>query len=212
MREFVTSFERSKHVFHSEVLEEILKDTIRFFNGTPVHRLPPLERFSGSGVYALYYIGKSPYYQSLYELNRLEFKQPIYVGKAVPSGWRQARKRLDVKGSFELFRRLIQHAKGISQVNNLNIEDFYCRFMILEEEVCEMTSAVEAALIKYYKPVWNSCLDGFGNHDPGKGRYNQAKSDWDILHPGRPWANKCMGASSAIEDVESEVKLYLSKK
>ena len=211
MRNFVTSFDRSKHVFHSDALEEILKDTIRFFNGTPVHRLPPPEDFSGCGVYALYYIGKSHYYKPLYDLNRLEFKQPIYAGKAVPSGWRQARKRLASKSPFELYRRLLQHAKSIQQVDNLNIEDFYCRFMILEDEVSEMTSAVEAALIKYYKPVWNSCLDGFGNHDPGKGRYNQSKSDWDILHPGRPWVSKCTGMSSTPEEVEAEVKSYLFK-
>jgi len=35
-----------------------------------------------------------------------------------------------------------------------------------------------------------TALDGFGNHDPGKGRYEQAKSDWDIIHPGRVWAER----------------------
>lgn len=77
-------FDRSKHVFHSDAFSEIIKDTIRFFNGTPVHLLPPPENFIGAGVYALYYIGESPYYKHLYELNRLNFVQPIYVGKAVP--------------------------------------------------------------------------------------------------------------------------------
>ena len=84
-------FDRSKHVFHSEAFAEIIKDTIRFFNGTPVHLLPPPENFNGAGVYALYYIGKSPLYKYLYEENRISFVQPIYVGKAVPRGWRQAR-------------------------------------------------------------------------------------------------------------------------
>lgn len=60
-------FDRSKHVFHSDVFAEIIKDTIRFFNGTPVHLLPPPENFIGAGVYALYYIGKSPLYKHLYE-------------------------------------------------------------------------------------------------------------------------------------------------
>ncbi len=31
----------------------------------------------------------------------------------------------------------------------------------------------------------NKIIDGFGNHDPGKGRYNQLRSRWDKLHPGR---------------------------
>lgn len=39
-------------------------------------------------------------------------------------------------------------------------------------------------------------LDGFGNHDPGKGRYEQAKSDWDVLHEGRSFAAKCKGAAN----------------
>lgn len=75
------SFDRSKHVFHSDAFAEIIKDTIRFFNGTPVHTLPPPENFVGAGVYALYYIGKCPYYRPLYDINRTSFSQPIYVGK-----------------------------------------------------------------------------------------------------------------------------------
>lgn len=80
----MAKFEREKHVFTSEAFDEIIKDTIRFFNGTPVHNLPPPERFLGTGVYAIYYIGKNKLYKQLYEINRLEFKLPIYVGKAVP--------------------------------------------------------------------------------------------------------------------------------
>ena len=86
-----TAFEREKHIYKSTAFEEIIKDTIRFFNGTPVHSLPPPVRFHGTGVYAIYYTGKSEYYTDIYEQNRLEFYQPIYVGKAVPSGWRQAK-------------------------------------------------------------------------------------------------------------------------
>jgi len=38
--------------------------------------------------------------------------------------------------------------------------------------------------------LWNIVLDGFGNHEPGSGRYNQQRSAWDIIHPGRQWAEK----------------------
>lgn len=75
-------FDRDKHLYKSDDFEEIIKGTIRFFNSTPVHKLPPPEEFTGTGVYALYYIGRNPYYRVLYKLNRIEFKQPIYVGKA----------------------------------------------------------------------------------------------------------------------------------
>lgn len=203
------TFDRSKHVYKSDAFEEIIKDTIRFFNGTPVHKLPPPEIFVGTGVYALYYTGMSPYYKVLYDLNRMEFKQPIYVGKAVPQGWRQARKAKKTNDSYELYRRLCDHTKSIAQTENLNLNDFYCRFMILENAASDLIGTVEAALIRYYTPVWNSSIDGFGNHDSGKGRYNQAKSEWDILHPGRQWAYKCQGESSTLVDVETKVRKYL---
>lgn len=198
-------FDRSKHVFHSEAFAEIIKDTIRFFNGTPVHQLPPPENFIGAGVYALYYIGKSPLYKHLYEVNRISFEQPIYVGKAVPRGWRQARLQ---DASNELFSRLSEHYHSICQAQNLNIEDFRCRFMILEDAAADLIGTVEASLIRQYTPVWNSCIDGFGNHDPGSGRYDQAKSDWDILHAGRPWAEKLRGEHPSLKDIEAKAKAY----
>ena len=71
---------------------------------------------------------------------------------------------------------------------------------------------VEAALIRHYKPIWNTKIDGFGNHDPGSGRYNQAKSEWDIIHPGRPWAEKCLGQSSSIDKVEEKALEYFTLK
>lgn len=55
------TFDRSKHVFYSLEFEELVKDTIRFFNGTPIQPLPPIEAFEGAGVYALYYIGKEEF-------------------------------------------------------------------------------------------------------------------------------------------------------
>lgn len=199
------SFDRSKHVFKSEAFAEIIKDTIRFFNGTPVHLLPPPENFIGAGVYALYYIGKSPYYITLYNQNRTSFAQPIYVGKAVPRGWRQAR----IQGaSNELYARLNDHFRSITAANNLDTDDFRCRFMILEDAATDMIGTVEAALIRHYTPIWNNTIDGFGNHDPGNGRYQQAKSDWDVLHPGREWANKCTGISLSLLEVENKVKVF----
>lgn len=198
-------FDRSKHVFHSEAFAEIIKDTMRFFNGTPVHKLPPPENFIGAGIYALYYTGKSKYYKPLYSINRVSFIQPIYVGKAVPRGWRQGRSQ-DV--SNELYRRLCDHMNSIEQVDNLQIADFHCRFMILEDAAVDMIGTVEAALIRYYTPIWNNMIDGFGNHDPGSGRYEQAMSDWDVLHPGRSWAGRLNGQSLPLEMVEQKVKYY----
>ncbi len=49
-------------------------------------------------------------------------------------------------------------------------------------------------------------MDGFGNHDPGSGRYEQAKSDWDVIHPGRAWAEKCNGAHTEESAILSKIK------
>jgi hypothetical protein len=205
-----TVFDREKHIYRSNAFEEIIKDTIRFFNGTPVHKLPPSVRFSGTGVYAIYYTGKSEYYKELYKANRIEFYQPIYAGKAVPRGWRQGKTAKAGSNSTELFSRLQEHRNSIDCAVNLDQNDFFCRFMILEDSASDLISTVEAALIKYYNPVWNTNIDGFGNHDPGSGRYNQAKSAWDILHPGRPWADKCIGSSSTKSKVEEKVVEYFT--
>jgi hypothetical protein len=55
-----TEFDRKKHLYKSEAFVELVKDAVRFFNGTPVHTLPPSEAFLGNGVYALYYTGQNP--------------------------------------------------------------------------------------------------------------------------------------------------------
>ena len=206
------AFEREKHIYKSDAFEELIKDTIRFFNGTPVHKMTSFSRFHGAGVYAIYYTGKSDYYVPLYTQNRLEFHQPIYIGKAVPNGWRQAKDGKIGSATFELLRRLNEHSKSISQANNLNHADFSCRFMILEDTANHLIGTVEAALIRHYRPIWNTMIDGFGNHDPGSGRYNQAKSEWDILHPGRTWADKCIGLSASLNKVEEKVTVYFTLK
>ena len=72
-----------------------------------------------------------------------------------------------------------------------------------------MIGTVEAALIKLHRPLWNIALDGFGNHDPGNGRYNQAQSDWDVVHTGRSWAAKCQGIPRNPKAILSNVNRHL---
>ncbi len=68
-----------------------------------------------------------------------------------------------------------------------------------------MISTIEAALIKLNRPLWNTAVDGFGNHDPGKGRYEQAKSDWDVIHAGRTWVDKCNGQPKSKEAILTNI-------
>ena len=202
-------FDRSKHVYKNDAFAELVKDAVRFFNGTPVHTLPPPETFFGTGVYALYYIGKNPLYERYAELNRLSYGFPIYVGKAVPKGWRQSRASDDTaKQSRELIGRLRQHSNNIELVDGLQLKDFMCRFVIFESTGSDMISTIEAALIKLNLPLWNTALDGFGNHDPGKGRYEQANSDWDVIHKGRAFAEKLKGIPKPKDIILNNIKKH----
>jgi len=204
-------FDRSKHVYLNSAFEELVKDAVRFFNGTPVHVLPPPERFTGSGIYALYFTGQSPLYKKYAELNRLSYNFPIYVGKAVPKGWRQARTSDSATQSTELYSRLREHSRNIQVVSGIEVDDFSCRLMIFEEGGSDMIGTIEAALIKLNYPLWNSVVDGFGNHTPGAGRFQQAKSDWDVIHPGRIWADKCQGVPGDEGLIKSSIEQHLKE-
>lgn len=206
------AFDRSKHVYKNDAFSELVKDAVRFFNGTPVQTLPPPESFLGTGVYALYYTGRNPLYKRYAELNRLAYSYPIYVGKAVPKGWRQSRSSDNaLNQSRELIGRLREHSRSIALGDGLSPEDFMCRFVIFEDVGSDMISTIEAALIKLNIPLWNTVVDGFGNHDPGSGRYEQAKSDWDVIHEGRAWANKCNGAHAEKSAIVSKIRLHLKR-
>lgn len=205
----IEPFDSSKHIYKSSEFVELIKDAIRFFNGTPVREIPPESKFSGAGVYALYYTGNYDIYAKYSVLNRLAYNYPIYVGKAVPMGWRQSRISDNVNNfSKVLFNRISEHASNIVKVG-LDLSDFMVRFVIFEGECSDMISSVEAGLIKFHRPLWNVALDGFGNHTPGKGRFMQAKSDWDVVHPGRIWADKCTGRSKPKDRIISNIEKHL---
>ncbi len=205
-------FDRSEHVYRSDAFAELVKDAIRFFNGTPVHEIPPSSRFTGSGVYALYYTGPNPLYAQLASANRLSYDLPIYVGKAVPRGWRQGRASDNALAqSNELHSRINEHSRNIRVGAGLEIESFACRFVIFEDTGSDMISTIEASLIKLFRPLWNTAVDGFGNHTPGAGRFNQAKSDWDVIHPGRIWADKCAGTPKTVSMIHRNIDSYFER-
>ena len=141
-------------------------------------------------------------------LNRDDCTQPIYVGKAVPPGTRTA--RAIESQTADIFRRLGEHARSIEQVKNLDLKDLCCRFMIMQGIESQLIGTVESSLIRKHKPLWNVCVDGFGNHDPGSGRYNQARSEWDILHPGRLWAKRLRGKAPDLKGVLVKIKQFNS--
>lgn len=164
--------------------------------------LGEIEPFNGAGVYAIYYLGDFPSYAPLKERNPSPsyLNLPIYVGKAVPTGGRKGKIDPELAGKgTSLFKRLSDHRKSIEAVENLAIEDFYCRYLTVDDIWIPLG---ESLLIQKYRPLWNSVVDGFGNHDPGAGRYKGARPNWDELHPGRSWAKKCAKAKLTCSEIE----------
>lgn len=171
--------------------------------------LPPVRQFNGAGIYAIYYTGNSPVYNRIALRNQNQrYAAPIYVGKAVPAGARKGGLGLDIPAGPVLYRRLCEHAQSIEQTTNLNLKDFQCRYLIVDDIWIPLG---ESLLIEMFSPIWNKLIDGFGNHDPGKGRYNQQKSPWDVLHPGRPWAEKLQPYAKTEKQIISMANDFLLK-
>jgi len=154
--------------------------------GRPIVPLPP-PKFKGAGIYAIYYGGGFPAYQLITRSLSAKNPIPIYVGKAVPAGSRKGGYSLTAYAGHALFNRLCDHVDSINAASNLDLADFSCRYLLVDDIWIPLG---ESLLIEIFKPVWNVCVDGFGHHDQGKSRRTQIKSRWDTLHPGRPWAEK----------------------
>ena len=171
-----------------------------------IYPLPP-EPFIGAGVYMLYYVGDLPLYRKLANANKNgRFENPIYVGKAVPAGARKGGMGLDVDHGMALFKRLSEHSESVTDAENLNLQDFRCRFLVVDDIWIPLA---ESLLIEKFAPVWNRVLDGFGNHDPGKGRHSGKMPYWDCVHPGREWAKRLQPCLYTRQELESRVTEYL---
>ena len=172
-----------------------------------VHPLGALKKVTGAGIYAIYYTGGFPAYAPLAARNEGgRFTAPIYVGKAIPSGGRKGRERTIGSIEWPLYKRLGEHAKSIGSAPSLRIEDFHCRFLVVDDIWIPLG---ESLLIAKFAPVWNSIVDGFGNHTPGKGRFEGLRPRWDTLHPGRSWALKCPERVETPDQIISDVQHHL---
>jgi hypothetical protein len=176
---------------------------------SPAHPLGDVPRFKGAGIYALYYFGDFPPYKPIAEVNKdRRLLRPIYVGKAIPAGARRGGVGLDLEPGFALWNRINEHAESIRQAKTtLKLADFSCRYLTVDDIWIPLG---ESLLIARFQPAWNLHLDGFGNHDPGKGRYNQERSPWDVIHPGRPWAAKCAQNKRAAKQILATLETALN--
>lgn len=168
--------------------------------------LPPDPPPIGAGIYALYYRGDFPLYEWSVQGHEHE-PPPIYVGRAQLAGRRTGQMLSeDLHTGTELKSRLQDHAKSISDASNLDLQHFYCRYLVVDDV---WISLAESLLIHQFRPLWNVVVDGFGNHAPGRGRRHQARSDWDVLHPGRSWASHLADGRTSLDVIESKVRKHL---
>ena len=80
----------------------------------------------------------------------------------------------------KLCERITQHAKSIDEVTNLDVGDFRCRFLVLNDAYIALA---ESVLIRLFRPAWNGM--SFGRKVVGKNRMSGNVGLWDALHPGR---------------------------
>ena len=183
------------------------KSIVEALVNSPVSSLRIETAFKGAGLYAVYYHGNYAGYERLTKFNGEESRVPIYVGKAIPKGGRKGIVSDASLTSRALSLRLSDHAKSIDQAENLELSDFTCRYLIVDDIWIGLG---EALLIQKYKPLWNQVVEGFGNHDPGGGRRAGKRPLWDELHPGRKWAEKCAPAKLSEAEILEAVDRHLS--
>jgi len=186
--------------------ESLGRSLTEAFLKSAIHPLPPSERFPGAGVYALYYSGGLPIYKELADRNSVsELPTPIYVGKAVPSGSRKGGADFDAATGFALNARLRSHAESIRQTVDLDVGDFQCRYLIVDDVWIPLA---ESLLIGKFRPLWNLVMDGFGNNPQGKGRKDQKMPPWDIVHPGRKRAEQLKPGIKSKAEIEAEIAAF----
>lgn len=160
----------------------------------PLHHLPPEKAFAGAGVYALYYNGPHDAYRSLVKLNGGKWRYPVYIGQAMRENAKQGFSPRPTTRQ-RIFSRLKNHADSIKQIQNLSVNDFRCRYLVVNDAYIGLA---EAVLITTFRPVWNGM--GLGSKVVGGPRMSGEVSLWDSIHPGR--GGRPAGAHRALEAAE----------
>lgn len=186
-----------------EVVGRLIGDTMLVQQRMAVAELSP---FYGSGVYAIYYDGNFPAYQPL---RRSE--TPIYIGKADPA---KPAARSPEEQQDRLFRRLSDHVRSLTSADNLAVEDFSYRYLVVVS-AWQITS--ETYLIERFHPVWNresKVCYGFGKHGDAPLTRANSVSPWDTLHAGRRWAGtkdsraNAKSSDQIVEDIAEHFRKY----
>lgn len=173
----------------------------------PRKPLANVDRFYGSGVYAIYYTGNLADYKPISKK-----EHPIYVGKADPA---TPESKTAMEQGDRLANRLNEHRKNIARATTtLKLEDFEYRALVVQTG---WQDSAEHYLINLFKPIWNNEMGicyGFGKHGDDPGTRANLRSPWDTLHPGRDWAHRdpkmkdARPAKRIIEDIAQHLSTY----
>ena len=168
--------------------------------------LTTMEKFYGSGVYALYYNGDFEGYKGISKK-----EHPIYVGKADPA---DPSSKTAVEQGDRLSNRLNDHRNNIAKATTtLRVEDFEYRALVVQTG---FQMAAEDYLIHLFKPIWNNetriCY-GLGKHGDAPETRANLRSPWDTLHPGRDWAHRDpeMRDGRSVERIIQDIADHLAK-
>ncbi|WP_420783195.1 Eco29kI family restriction endonuclease [Streptomyces sp. LPB2020-019-1HS] len=156
----------------------------------------------GAGIYAIYYEGNHELYRPISD----GCHTPIYVGKAVHKGGRKGLATPE-EDQAPLWARIKEHRTSLEHAHDLDAEDFRVRYLVA---VDFFVSLAEQLMIRQFRPVWNTLVDGFGNHAPGGKRTTQARPPWDELHPGRPWSSPDRMPTPSKQSAEESRKRILA--
>jgi len=167
----------------------------------PRFKLKEVERFYGSGVYAIYYHGPFAPYAAL-----SGSETPVYVGQASPA---VSNAKTPMAQGDRLARRLDEHRRNIGlATSTISLHDFDCRALVVQSG---WETAAEDYLIHLFRPIWNNETDilyGLGKHgDDAVTRANK-RSPWDTLHPGRKWAAKSTEDARGRDRILSDLKKH----
>ena len=103
----------------------------------------------------------------------------LYIGKAAGESAKQGFRTASTSEK-KLFQRIGQHVGSIRQARNLSLEDFRCRYLVLNDAYI---SLAESVMIRLFRPPWNGM--SLGSNGVGGPRMAGKESLWDSLHLGR---------------------------
>lgn len=184
--------------------DSLTKVFVNELTSRPPVALPEVdpESVKGPGLYALYYSGAFSLYKPLADAGT---EWPIYLGSAMPAGSRTGQVRTG--GKSKILERLERHTESVTYAENLEEGRFSARWMEVDEPFIILG---EILLLRFYRPLWNANLPGFGNKVVGSERTTGKTSQWDTMHPGRPGSGTAPGRDIALikKDLEKHLAVF----